>query len=196
MGVYNRENIKKAKFTINIGKYTYGGEDITYIENEATSAGKSCNIGKFCSIAPRVTFLLMINHPYEWSTTYPFGAIFNYNSIKNWPNQSKNSINIGNDVWIGTGVTIMHGVTVGDGAIIGTNALVTKDVGPYQIVGGVPAKLIRNRFDDEIISLLLKLKWWEFDIKTIGGMVKDICQKPSKELLLKLLNKYRNVHSL
>jgi acetyltransferase-like isoleucine patch superfamily enzyme len=193
-------NKKIGKSNIIIGEYTYGEENIKYLQ---WGSGNSCTIGKFCSIAPNVTFLLDGNHPYDWTTTYPFDYYYQSHfgddrvkeAFNKW-SSFKGPIKIGNDVWIGTGVTITHGVTIGDGAIIGTNALVIKDVEPYQIVGGVPAKLIRNRFDKEIVDLLLKLKWWEFDKKIIRDIVVDICQKPSKELLLKLISKYRNKNTL
>lgn len=82
------------------------------------------------------------------------------------PNRKKDTM-IGNDVWIGYDATIMPGVTIGDGAIIGTRAVVTKDVAPYEIVGGNPAQLIRKRFDDETIDFLLLLQWWSWPIKKI-----------------------------
>ena len=91
----------------------------------------------------------------EWSSKDPMQVV------------SKGDTVIGNDVWIGNGATIMQGVKIGDGAIIGTNSLVTKDVEPYTIVGGNPAKEIRKRFDDETIQILLALKWWDWDVQKI-----------------------------
>lgn len=100
--------------------------------------------------------------------TYPF-KVFG----QSWSNvpmdvKSKGDIVIGNDVWIGNSVTIMQGVKIGDGAIIGTNALVSKDVEPYTIVGGNPAKVIRKRFDEETIHFLLDLAWWNWSIEKIS----------------------------
>ena len=80
---------------------------------------------------------------------------------------SGKTVEIGNDVWIGDDVTILGGVTIGDGAVVGTSALVTKDVPPYSIVGGVPAKVIRMRFEQETINRLLDIKWWNWDISKI-----------------------------
>lgn len=124
-------------------------------------------IGKFCSIACGTKFLFnSANHAMTSLSTYPFPLFFEEwglekNDItESWDN--KGNIIIGNDVWIGFEAVILAGVTIGDGAIIGTRAVVTKDVPPYTIVGGVPAKPIRKRFDNATISKLLKIKWWDW----------------------------------
>ncbi len=124
-------------------------------------------IGKFCSIACGAKFLFTsANHTMRSLSTYPFPIFFeewglDANNITNaWDN--KGDIIIGNDVWIGFEAVILSGITIGDGAIIGTRAVVTKDVPPYTIVGGVPAKPIRKRFSDDVISQLLKLQWWNW----------------------------------
>ena len=94
------------------------------------------------------------------------------NLTEAWDN--KGDIIIGNDVWIGYDAVILAGVTIGDGAIIGTRAVVTKDVPPYTIVGGVPAKPIRKRFSDEDIALLLELKWWDWSVDKISDSIQYI----------------------
>lgn len=125
-------------------------------------------IGKFCQIATGVRFIMNgSNHAMDGFSTYPFKVMG-----KAWSDVAMNAISkgdtiIGNDVWIGNSVTIMQGVTIGDGAIIGTNSIVTKDVEPYSVVGGNPARLIRKRFDDETISFLLALRWWDWSIEKI-----------------------------
>ncbi len=125
-------------------------------------------IGKFCQIATGVRFITNAsNHSMSGVSTYPF-KVFG----KSWSDipvdiKSKGDIVIGNDVWIGNSATIMTGIKIGDGAIIGTNALVTKDVEPYTIVGGNPARVIRKRFDAETISFLLQLAWWNWPIDKI-----------------------------
>lgn len=131
-------------------------------------------IGRFCSIACGAKFLFnSANHTMHSLSTYTFPIFFEEwdLDIKNvaaaWDN--KGDIVIGNDVWIGYEAVIMAGVTIGDGAIIGTRAVVTKDVPPYTIVGGIPAKPIRKRFDDETISALLRLKWWDWPKKKIAA---------------------------
>ncbi len=91
---------------------------------------------------------------------------------KSYPN--KGDINVGNDVWIGYNATIMAGVTIGDGAIIATNSTITKDVEPYTIVGGNPANLIKKRFNDEKISKLLALKWWDWDLDKITRNIQNL----------------------
>lgn len=135
-------------------------------------------IGKFCSIACNAKFIFnSANHTLNSLSTYPF-PIF----PEEWDNtmkiteawDNKGDIVIGNDVWIGYEAVIMSGVHIGDGAIIGTRALVTKDVPPYAIVGGVSAKLIRKRFENSVIEDLLKIKWWNWDTEKISKKLHDI----------------------
>jgi virginiamycin A acetyltransferase len=138
-------------------------------------------IGKFCSIACGAKFVFTAaNHAMSSLSTYPF-PIFD----EEWdldPEQireawdNKGNIVIGNDVWIGYDAVVMQGVTIGDGAIIGTRALVTRDVPPYTIVGGIPARTIRKRFDDRIIVRLEKLQWWNWPEEKIKAHIKDLQQ--------------------
>lgn len=130
-------------------------------------------IGKFCSIACGAKFIFnSANHTLSSLSTYPFPIFFqewglDRKDVANaWDN--KGDIVIGNDVWIGYEAVILAGVTIGDGAIIGTRAVVTKDVPPYTIVGGVPAKPIKKRFQDETISSLLEIKWWNWPKEKIA----------------------------
>lgn len=136
-------------------------------------------IGKFCSIACGAKFLLTsANHKMSSLSTYPFPIFYeewglDVKDIRNaWDN--KGDIVIGNDVWIGYEAVIMSGVTIGDGAIIGTRAVVTKDVPPYTVVGGVPAKPIRKRFDDATIDRLVKLRWWDWEHDKIAQSIAAI----------------------
>ena len=136
-------------------------------------------IGKFCSIPCGARFLFnSANHTMNSLSTYPFPIFFEEWGLdvkditSAWDN--KGDIVIGNDVWIGYEAVIMAGVTIGDGAIIGARAVVTKDVPPYTIVGGVPAKQIRKRFSDETISELLNLKWWDWPIEKISRNIELI----------------------
>ncbi|MDD2959125.1 MAG: CatB-related O-acetyltransferase [Lachnospiraceae bacterium] len=130
-------------------------------------------IGKFCSVACGARFLFnSANHTMTSLSTYPFPLFFEEwglekkNVTEAWDN--KGDIIIGNDVWIGYEAVILAGVTIGDGAIIGTRAVVAKDVPPYTIVGGIPAKPIRKRYDDAAISNLLALKWWDWSEEKIA----------------------------
>lgn len=129
--------------------------------------GDQLKIGKFCSIACGAKFLFTsANHTMHSLSTYPFPIFFEEwgldvkNITSAWDN--KGDIIIGNDVWIGFEAVILSGVTIGDGSIIGTRAVVTKDVPPYTVVGGIPAKPIKKRFSDKVISELLKLQWWNW----------------------------------
>lgn len=131
-------------------------------------------IGKFCSIACGAKFIFTsANHTLSSLSTYPFPIFYEEWGLDGkdvasaWDN--KGDIVVGNDVWIGYEAVLMPGVTIGDGAIIGTRAVVTKDVPPYTIVGGVPAREIRKRFDDETIAKLLSLKWWDWPIEKIAA---------------------------
>lgn len=136
-------------------------------------------IGKFCSIACGAKFLFTsANHTMCSLSTYPFPIFFEewgldvQNITSAWDN--KGDIVIGNDVWIGYEAVILSGVTIGDGAIIGTRAVVTKDVPPYTIVGGIPAQPIRKRFSDDVISQLLKLQWWNWSENRIKQNIQVI----------------------
>ena len=133
-------------------------------------------IGKFCSIACGVKFLFnSANHTQSSLSTYPFPIFYEEWGLDRghvtqaWDN--KGDIVIGNDVWIGYEAVVLAGVTVGDGAIIGARALVTKDVPPYTIVGGVPARIIRRRFPEDTIAKLLKLQWWDWPAEKIKGCI-------------------------
>nr|WP_295946581.1 CatB-related O-acetyltransferase [uncultured Agathobaculum sp.] len=136
-------------------------------------------IGKFCSIACGARFLFTsANHSLRSLSTYPFPLFFEEWGLDkadvtdSWDNRG--DIVVGNDVWIGYEAVILSGVTIGDGAIIGTRAVVTKDVPPYTIVGGVPARPIRKRFDDRTIAVLLRLRWWDWPRERIARNISAI----------------------
>lgn len=136
-------------------------------------------IGRFCSIACGAKFLFnSANHRMSSLSTYPFPLFFEEwgldmkNVADSWDN--KGDIVIGNDVWIGYEAVILAGVTIGDGAVIGSRALVTKDVAPYTIVGGIPAKPIRKRFSEGTIKTLLELKWWDWPKERIARNITAI----------------------
>jgi virginiamycin A acetyltransferase len=183
---YNRlcflKNIIKNPNII-VGDYTYY-DDFEHVENFEKNVkyhfdfvGDKLVIGKFCMIASDVKFIMNgANHLSESISSYPF-AIFgngweNAMAGKSYPN--KGDLIVGNDVWIGYNATIMSGIVIGDGAIIATNATVTKDVAPYTIVGGNPAKEIRKRFDEDTIRKLLAIQWWNWDIATISKNVQAL----------------------
>ena len=145
-------------------------------------------IGKFCSIACGTRFLFnYANHTLKSLSTYTFPLFYEEweleksNITTAWDN--KGDIVIGNDVWIGYEAVIMAGVHIGDGAIIAARAVVTKDVSPYTIVGGTPAKEIRKRFDAEVIQQLLMLKWWDWSTDKIRQCLPYIAEGKMNELL-------------
>ena len=136
-------------------------------------------IGKFCSIACGARFLFTsANHTMRSLSTYPFPLFYEEwgldkkNVADAWDNRG--DIVIGNDVWIGYEAVILSGVTIGDGAVIGTRAVVTRDVPPYTIVGGVPARAIRKRFDDDTIAALRRLCWWDWPRERIARNIPAI----------------------
>ncbi len=186
--VYLKNVIKDP--TIEVGEYTtyddFVNDPRDFERNNVLYHYPECNhdklkIGKFCSIACGAKFIFnAANHSLGSLSTYPFPIFFeewglnpDTASISTaWDN--KGNITIGNDVWIGYEAVIMSGVTVGDGAVIGTRAVVTKDVPPYTVVGGVPAKPIKKRFSEETVSELLNLKWWDWDEERIRKNISAI----------------------
>lgn len=178
-----------------VGEYTYYDdfEDVENFEKNVKYlfdfSGDQLIIGKFCMIASGVEFIMNgANHLQEAITTYPF-AIFGKDwseamEGKQYPN--KGDTIIGNDVWIGYKATIMPGVTIGDGAIIATKSVVTKDVEPYTIVGGNPAKVIRKRFSDNEIAELLEMAWWNWPIEKITKHVHQLTGNTIQEIKVQL----------
>lgn len=154
---YTNKN-KKYKH-LQIGDYTFGKPALYCGED-----GK-LTIGKFCSIAAGVTVYAGAEHRSDWVSQYSFN-LFPIASEKALV-RSKGNVVIGNDVWIADGALILSGVTVGDGAVIGARAVVTKDVKPYEIVAGNPARHVRYRFSEEQIAKLLEIKWWDWEIDKI-----------------------------
>ena len=169
-----------------VGDYTYY-DDFETVENFEKNVkylfdftGDKLIIGKFCMIASDVTFIMNgANHLTDAISTYPF-AIFSgdwSNAMDGKEYPKKTDTIVGNDVWIGYGATIMPGVNIGDGAIIATKSVVTKDVAPYSIVGGNPAKEIKKRFSEEKIQTLLEMSWWDWPIEKITENVQNLTGK-------------------
>ena len=163
------------------GKHTYGVPNILWQNNDAQLI-----IGNFCSIAVNVNIYLGGNHRTDWVTTYPFGHInehiFN-NFNGNGHPSTKGDVIIGNDVWIGNNVTIMSGITIGDGVVIANNSHVVKNVEPYSLLGGNPAKLIKYRFSQEQIEQLLQIKWWYWDDNKINKFTPLLCNNNIDEFI-------------
>lgn len=166
---------------MNVGEYTYGAENIKIFKWDNST---SLKIGKFCSIADNCKIYLGGNHRLDWFTTYPFGHIYNQVfpcNVIGHP-ASKGDVIIGNDVWIAANVTIMSGVKIGDGAVIANNSHIIKNVEPYSVYGGNPAKLIKYRFDQDTINFLLELKWWDKSNEEIKKIIPVLCSSSLDEL--------------
>lgn len=177
----NNRNVQFIKNTITkpnifVGEYSYyDAKNGEMFEEQVLyhyeAVGTKLVIGKFCSIAAETTFIMDGGNHRMDGSTYPF-SIFAHGWEAYMPTVEQLSIKgdtiVGNDVWIGRGATIMPGVTIGDGAIIGARAVVVKEVQPYTIVGGNPAKEIRQRFSSEVIDELLKIRWWDAETDLIN----------------------------
>ena len=151
---------------VSLGRYTYGAPEVRFPTEYSTLA-----IGSFCSIANHVVVYLGGEHRTDYVTAYPFGYIHEDVFPLEQPKGrtgTRGDVVIGNDVWIGEQVSIMSGVTIGDGAVIANNSHVVKDVAPYAIVGGNPARVIRYRFTDEQIARLLEIRWWSWEDEKIS----------------------------
>ncbi len=150
---------------------------------------KNAIIGRFCCISWNVTIYGGSSHNYSapsMYTAYHWNYLFhNHTDLGELDNKSKTMI--GNDVWIGNGAIIINGVSVGDGAVIGAGAVVTKDVAPYTVVVGVPAKPIKKRFDEETISRLLKICWWNWPKEVIAANERVLRLEPLSEKNLLLM---------
>lgn len=172
---------------LQIGEFTYGSITISGGEK----SGSKVLIGKFCSIASGVSVILD-EHNSNWCSTYPFNMfVDDYMDLKGHP-KSKGDVIIGNDVWVGMNSMILSGVHIGNDAIIAAGAIVTKDVEPYSIVGGNPARVIKKRFDDTIIKRMEEIEWWNWKKEYIYDAI-PILQSNN---INKLFEYYDNVVSV
>ena len=168
-----------------IGKHTYGSENISV----AWQQDQEIIIGAFCSLAGNLNIQLGGNHNSSWVTTYPFGHVPNgiwaINPVVGHPKPIR-KVEIGNDVWIANNVTLMGGVCIGDGAIVAMNSHVTRNIPPYEVWGGNPAKKIKDRFPDEVKLKLLELKWWNLPDNLIEILIPLLVQEPTLESLQRI----------
>ena len=187
-----------------IGEYTYGADTINLKRFGPRSgphpwSGSRARIGKFCSVGSGCMIFLNENHRYDWVSSYPFGVTkvtsqgltnFDINEVRTGiMSKGNGDVTIGNDVWIGNNVTIISGVTIGHGAIIKEFSHVVKDVAPYSIVGGNPAKHIKYRFSEEQIAKLLQIQWWDWPVKKINQHLPVLMSKNIDEFIKKALEK-------
>ncbi|HBS48560.1 TPA: chloramphenicol acetyltransferase [Candidatus Dependentiae bacterium] len=174
--IVKRSNIAVGDFTYFDASSSEDFENKTVLYHYSFSKEKLI-IGNFCAIAAGAKFIMSgANHPLNGFSTYPF-FIFRRGWEKDFDPASlsnKGDTIIGNDVWIGYDATIMPGVKIGDGAIIGAKAVVTKDVPPYAVVGGNPAKIIRIRFDEKTVNELVAIAWWNWDVEKISRNIPAI----------------------
>ncbi len=149
--------------TVKVGRYTYG---VPRIDSYRNSEQKII-IGNFCSIGPDVRLITGGIHPGNWVSTFPIRDFVGIQAPYDGIPFSKGDIKIGNDVWIGTGATILSGVTIDNGAIIMAGSMVTKSIPAYAVVGGVPAKIIKYRFNEVQIKAMQKIAWWNWNTEKI-----------------------------
>jgi len=141
-------------------------------------------VGKYSSVNGSVEVLLDGNHHPEWVSTYPFRIRYDLpGAHQDGHPFSRGSVVIGNDVWVGWRAVILSGVTIGDGSIVAAGAVVTKDVAPYTIVGGVPACMIRRRFDDATCDALCRIAWWDWSHEKVIAHVNQLCSPDLGEFL-------------
>ena len=172
--IYVKPTIKNPNIIVGDFTYIADSDFESHVTHFYPWSRDNLIIGKFCQIAAGVEFVMNdANHKMNAVTTFPFYTLEGWEM--NIPDHSempfKGNTVIGNDVWIGQNAVILPGVHVGDGAIIGANSVVGSDVAPYTIVIGNPAKVLRKRFDDELIRLLLKFKWWDKSIEEINALI-------------------------
>lgn len=172
---------------IQVGEYTYYDDPVDPTGFEKNNVlfnwpefGDRLIIGKFCAIASGVRFIMgPANHRTSSVTTYPFN-VFGGAWAENTPPHLrqlpfKGDTVVGNDVWIGRNSVILPGVHIGDGAIVAAQSVVTRDVAPYTVAGGNPARFLKNRFDEELKALLLRLRWWDLEGENLVTLLPLLC---------------------
>lgn len=164
----------------NIGRYAFINADTIIYAN--VTMGRYCALGRYVEIG-------LAHHPLDFLSTHhltistsPFVRDMDFSTARKIPWEVHPATRIGNDVWIGAKACIVSGVTIGDGAVIAAGSVVTKNVAPYMIVGGNPAREIRSRFDEETVEKLLKYKWWDFPLSEINQLPFDNVKECLEEL--------------
>ena len=191
--IYVKPTIQNPNITVGDFTYIADSEFESHVTNFYPWSKDKLIIGKFCQIATGVEFVMNdANHQMSAVSTFPFYTLEGWDmeapSASDMP--FKGNTVIGNDVWIGQNAVILPGVNIGDGAIIGANSVVGSKVAPYTIVAGNPAKVIRKRFDEELIDLMLRFKWWDKSIREINSLIPILTcsdlEKVREELKAKL----------
>ncbi len=191
--IYVKPTIQNPNITVGDFTYIADSEFESHVTNFYPWSKDKLIIGKFCQIATGVEFIMNdANHQMSAVSTFPFYTLDGWDmeapSASDMP--FKGNTVIGNDVWIGQNAVILPGVNIGDGAIIGANSVVGSNIAPYTIVAGNPAKVIRKRFDEELIDLMLRFKWWDKSITEINELIPILTcsdlEKVREELKAKL----------
>ncbi len=172
--IYIKPTIKNKNIIVGDFSYIADSDFESHVTHHYEWNNDKLNIGKFCQIASGVEFVMNgANHQMNAVSTFPFYTLEGWKQTPPTRNDLpiKGDTIIGNDVWIGQNATILPGVHIGDGAIIGANSIVGSNVEPYTIVVGNPAKALRKRFDEELIDIMEKLKWWDKSIEEINNLI-------------------------
>ena len=172
--IYIRPTVRNPNIIVGDFSYIADAEFESHVTHLYPWNGDRLVIGRFCQIAAGVEFVMNgANHQMNAVSTFPFYTLEGWNmdppALSDLP--LKGDTVIGSDVWIGQNAVILPGVRIGDGAIVGANSVVGSDVDPYTIVAGNPARLLRKRFDDELIALLLRFRWWDRDVGEIDSLI-------------------------
>ncbi|MGU3538307.1 CatB-related O-acetyltransferase [Methylobacterium sp. A54F] len=169
------------RYGFSIGAYSYGRPKVRFPES-----GRRLTIGRYCSIADKVEILLGGDHRLDWASTYPFAAMPGLFPGAEAPadyHASRGDVTIGHDVWLGSGCMILSGVSVGHGAVVAARAVVTRDVPPYAVVAGNPARVVRQRFDAATAAALVEAAWWDLPHAAVTGLVPLLQGGPVPDLL-------------
>lgn len=163
-----------------IGAGTYGDLSV-----RSWNEGATLRIGSYTSIASGVKVFLGGEHRIDWVTTYPFNVLWEKSQHFKGHPKTKGDVVIGSDVWIGTEALILSGVKIGDGAVVGARAVVTRDVPPYAIVAGNPARIVKYRFTPELIGMLLDIQWWNWRPERIANAMPDLLNEDIEQFIKK-----------
>lgn len=159
---------------LTLGRCSYGEPRVATFPGDTARV----RIGAFCSIGPDVILMDGGDHRVDWVSTFPFRAALGLpGAYEDGHPRSRGDIEIGNDVWIGSGARVRSGVRVGDGAVIGAYSVVTRDVRPYAIVAGLPAREMRRRFGDEQVAALQRIAWWDWPMDEVLRCVPQLCSE-------------------
>jgi len=176
--VLHRRDLQSGRLVM--GKHTYGVPEIHHYQG---SEGRVF-IGNYCSISPGVVFITGGIHPLNWVSTFPFRVMWNLpGQLEDGTPATWGDIHVGSDVWIGTDAMIMSGVTIGHGALIAARSVVTHDIPPYALAGGIPPRPIRTRFPQDVIDRLLEIKWWDWSEEEISKAIPYLSSNRIDEFL-------------